>query len=302
MSGPTVPPVPLSFIDAVYVSKVECPLHDHYINPPQIWFSSGESPVWSSTGSPTKFTPVAVYRNTTFRVVLMAASLAPIKALTPPLTLVGKSGEWTVFNSEKKQTVEDLVNDLVVDQPSVSGTAKPLPWGLSSNVTWILSGNDPKQPTYTCEIEAEVHVFPPNLPNYVVRGGIPVRLMSLKALWPSWMNSAATDWAAFVVNAIFNDPLLEYETWSGSSKYTSGIITGLASDLANDRGLGLWLDLWLTDMLDLNMVKTQMNCYDLACLVQVLVSLGTDAVTGKGPREIHEAVWIYQRHQAHWED
>jgi hypothetical protein len=281
MSGSPVPPVPLSFIDALYVSKVECPLYDHFVNPPQIWFSSGESRVWYSMGGATKATPVAIYSTTAFRVVLAAVSLGPIQALTAPLTLVGKAGEWTVFNSQKKKTITDLVKDLVVNQPTINGTAKPLPWGLSSDVTWTLSGNDPKQPTYTCETETEVYVFPPSLPNYVVRGGLPVRLLSLNALWPEWMRSAATDWVTFIVNAIFNDPRLEYETWSGSSKYTSGIITGLASDLANDRGLELWLDLWLTDMLGLNGVKTQMNCYDLACLVQVLVSLGTDAVTGK---------------------
>ena len=280
MSGPTLPPVPLPFVQALYVAKVECPLHDHFVNPPQIWFSPGESPVWNSAGA-TKVTPIAIYSTTTFRVELAAASLVPIQALTPPLTLVAKAGGWTVFNCQKKQKIPDLIKDLVVNQPTVGGTAKPLPWGLSSTLTWTLSGNDPKQPTYTCDTAAEVYVFPPNLPNYVVRGGLPFRLMSLDAFWPSWMSSTATDWVVFVINAIFNDPRLEYETWSGSSKYTSGIITGLATDLANDRGLELWLDLWLTDNLGLNGVKTQMNCYDLACLVQVLVSLGTDASTSK---------------------
>ncbi|KAJ5116589.1 hypothetical protein N7456_000937 [Penicillium angulare] len=213
MSDPSVPPLPLSLVDGLYVSKVECPLHDHLVNPPQIWFSSGESPVWSSGGGAAKLTPVAIYSTAVFRIVLTTASLVPIKALTAPLTLVGKSGEWTVFNSQKKQTVPDLVKDLVVNEPTFNGTIKPLPWGLSAKITWTLSGSDPKQTTYACETEVEVYVFPPNMPNYVIRGGLPVRLLSLKALWPNWMSSAATDWVAFVIDAIFHNPLLEYETW-----------------------------------------------------------------------------------------
>jgi len=239
------------------------------------------------SASASKVTPVAIYNGqnskTTFRVTLTAAASATVQLLTPPLTLVGKAmaGTWTVFSSQKKDTALDLVKDLVVNQPTVNGVAKPLPWALSSDITWTLSGSDPKQPTYTCDTETEIYVFPPNLPNYVVRSGLPLRLLKLGTLWPTWMNSAAVDWVAFVIDAIFEDPRLEYETWSGSSKYTSGIISGLRSDLGNDRGLEFWLDLWITDMYGLNGVKIQLNCYDLACLVQVLVSLGTDAVAGK---------------------
>ena len=282
MSGSVVP-VPLSFIDKLYVSKVECPLHDHF-DTLKIWFTPGESPVWELSAGASKATPVAIYNgqniNTTFRVTLTAAALAPVQSLAPPLTLVGKTGTWTVFNSQNKGNTSDLVKDLVINQPTVDDAAKPLPWALNSNITWTLNGNDPKQPTYRCDTDTELYVFPPNLPNYVVHGGLPLRLLRLGTLWPTWMSSTATDWVAFVIEAIFEDPRLEYERWSGSSKYTSGIISGLGSDLANDRGIEFWLDLWLTDMFGLNGVKTQLNCYDLACLVQVLVSLGTDAVAG----------------------
>ncbi|KAJ6023932.1 hypothetical protein N7540_004729 [Penicillium herquei] len=275
----------LSFVDALYASRVECPLHDHFLNPPQIWFSPGESPVWNLEGDSGTKTPVAIYAGTTFRAALKPESLGLIQALAHPLTLVGRAGEWTVFNSQERPTsdnpIDDLVRDLVVNPPIINGAAKALPWRLSSYINWTLSGNDPQQPIYECKTEVKVFVFPPNLPDYVVRGGLPVQLMSLNALWPEWMRSQSTDWAEFVIEAIFNDPRLEYETWSGSSRYTSGIITDLASQLGNNGGLELWLDLWLADMLGFNEVKTQINCYDLACLVQVLVSLGTDLLAEK---------------------
>lgn len=92
-------------------------------------------------------------------------------------------------------------------------------------------------------------------------------------------------WPAFVVSTLCSYSKLEYETWSGSSKYTSwpSIAPGYSIRDVFLRGLGIefWLDLWLYNITDPSQFhgKNPVNCYDLAAICQVLVSLGVQNST-----------------------
>lgn len=278
-------PLPLDFVQSIEVSALEYPLYDHFANPVKCFFALGPEIIWDLNNKTNVVYPAALVVSTLFKVEFSPAGLGILPTLTPPFTLSAKLGTMDVFSSTF--TDAKTVDNLSIVQPTVTGQPKSLPWTLYGDLEWISKGSKTEQPQYKCTTSIELYVLPPYLPSYFHRSGVALTLLRLSWYLPTWMREVEqkpggnhSDWPAFVVKSIFSHPTLEYETYSGICKYTSWDLSQRIDDIfRNRRGINCWLDLWLSDTCGLtgNGAKHSVNCYDLAALCQVLVSLGVDA-------------------------
>ncbi|KAH8721616.1 hypothetical protein BGZ61DRAFT_475579 [Ilyonectria robusta] len=283
--------IPLDFIQTITVSALEYPLYDHFSNPTKCYFALGPVSIWDVTdldgkGRPKSF-PAALNLKSTFEVQLSPAGIAALPNLTPPYTLTAKLDAWDIFNSKEVVDITTGPKNLSLLQPTVNGQPKSLPWALYGDAIWTLKGSKSDQPQYTCETTIEVFVLPTNLPPFFDRSGIPLAFLRLSNYLPTWMQTpeqvpgkTAIDWPSFAVNAVFSDPRLEYETWSGARKYSSWSPTSSPrTPFTANEGIECWFDLWLSDLQGVTKkgLKHAVNCYGLAALCQAVVSLGVDS-------------------------
>jgi hypothetical protein len=144
--------------------------------------------------------------------------------------------------------------DLSLLAPTVQNVKKAVPWAFVGTISVQAkeiptAGSRVVPPAIaSVGIKVEIFVLSASLPDLYLSTGIPRALLKLDTLLPMWMKSQMVDWPIFVVQAIFNDPRLEYHVFNGISKYTSWEGTR-AKDIP-DGGLTIdcWLDLWLSDM------------------------------------------------------
>ena len=120
--------------------------------------------------------------------------------------------------------------------------------------------------------EIEIYILSPDVPEYMSNVGIPQRL--LKEVVPPYVNSQnpslPTPWHEFVIRYLFNHEKLWYETWHGIGTYASHKRDSTVTNAC-------WIDLWLWDLttpLSKTKLRNTVNCYDMATLKQVILSLG----------------------------
>ena len=113
-------------------------------------------------------------------------------------------------------------------------------------------------------------------------GGIPLDLLHLPTLLPSWMRSEnkleLNGWSGFVTQSLFHDSCLWYDVWMGQATYCGQKWGGTASS----QTVVLWIDLWLSDMYGITkrgfktkkIEKYALNCHDTANLTTAIASLG----------------------------
>lgn len=273
-------------IDKVYVAKVQYPVYDHFKNPSEVFYTTGETLVYQATSPIPVIVPAAITKDVKFRVELTQQALTEaIPSLTPPYSLTAQWNQWQFFASIDKATPVDLLKDLTLQAPTIEGMAKALPWQIDTEVEWTLKCSDPKKPIYKANSAFELHILHPGLPAYLDRSGIPRRLLKWNQLLPRWMKRKDNDWTAFVVETIFNDPRMQYENWSGAANYRGELPEEMKLGISRWGRKEFWLDLWLSDMNGLSGSQVlQLNCEDIACLVQILSALGLDADSQKGLR------------------
>ncbi|KAM0723309.1 hypothetical protein Q7P37_001510 [Cladosporium fusiforme] len=195
------------------------------------------------------------------------------------------------------------VIELHLKSATVNGQPKALPWQLRGELEWTLhnSDNGDSELMWTTT-PVEIYVFPANLPAYLNKSGIPLALLRLEEYLPRWMYKAswsdvgvslrsrkrrhprpdgiALTWATFAVYTLFAERHIQYEQWDGSYRYVSFGSASIRELFSGDRGFECWLDLWLDERKGyddrLGLANTSVNCYDLAALCQILVSLGVD--------------------------
>lgn len=284
-----VPPITQQFLQTVTVSALEYPLYDHFLNPVKCYFALGPKAIWDAAvldehEQPSVF-PAAILRPTPFSVTLSTAGIALLGTLTPPFTLTAKLGQDDVFNvSLAAPNPLGEITDLTLLQPKAGGQLKSLPWMLHGEFEWTLKGSKNDQPSYTYDTSVEIYVLPSELPLFFQHSGIPLALLRYNCFLSTWMRTVETppgkpavNWPSFAVQQMFSNPLMEYETYSGSCKYTSWPLgKQLRQIFQAQEGISCWLDLWLSDMhgVTLDGITHAVNCYDLAALCQVVVSLG----------------------------
>ncbi|KAH6980656.1 hypothetical protein BKA56DRAFT_673145 [Ilyonectria sp. MPI-CAGE-AT-0026] len=253
----------LDFIQTITVSALEYPLYGHFSNPTKCYFAPGPVSIWDVTDldgkGPPKSFPAVLNLKSTFEVQLSPAGIAALPNLTPPYTLTAKLDAWDIFNSKEVVDITTGLKYLSLLQPTVNGQPKSLPWALYGDAIWMLKGSKSDQPQYTCETTIEVFILPTNFPPFFDRSGLPLAFLRLSNYLPTWMQTpeqvpgkTAIDWPSFAVK-----PCFQIHGWS----------------------IECWFDLWLSDLQGVTKkgLKHAVNCYDLAALCQVVVSLGVDS-------------------------
>lgn len=181
----------------------------------------------------------------------------------------------------------------------------PIPCCLNRNLRFVLKRKD--QPDVTWTLPVELYIIPMRLPKYFRVEGLPrpkVPLLFLRMFIGAATKQGVTtekDWIALVVNICHGSKFpftgevsrtenhwLKYDVESGSSSFVRANKQAVArsSALGGDFFLSAWLRayrLWKAK----NRVTTKVNCYDMAAIVEIALSLGMDA--NKVAWEFHQA-------------
>lgn len=160
----------------------------------------------------------------------------------------------------------------------VKGSIQALPWGFKGNLVCTFKSNGKLLTQQILNIE--LYVLSKNLPLHWQINGLPLDLLRLNNLLPTWMlktrdPNAQLRWSKFVVYALFSDVKMTYDVWQGQQSYAGNSFGGSM----NSAKTVFWLDLWLSDMLGITERRTikekyAVNCADLAYLVEAVGSLG----------------------------
>lgn len=206
-----------------------------------------------------------------------------------------------VFEESFNESAGNGPIELRLKSIAVNGQPKSLPWQLRGKLDWTIEElGSASQQAWTSR-PVEIYVSPANLPAYLNKAGVPLTLLRREEYLPAWMTitywsgfrhsrknlfrrhprprEIALTWARFSVFTLFSDRYIQYEQWNDSCRYVSLIgATSLRELFSKDRGFECWLDLWLHEgkTLDRGVAQTSVNCYDLAALCQILISLGLD--------------------------
>ncbi|KAF5590846.1 hypothetical protein FPANT_5877 [Fusarium pseudoanthophilum] len=281
------PPMPLSFLEKVVVSKLRFPLYDHLENPTKVYFSLGAVDILDRDGTvtydPETGFPIAITKETEFAIELSAEGLGLIPTLTPPFSITATLQNADIFKLEFASPA--VMQQVTLIQPMVQGQLKSLPWVLDGQLRWLLRGSKEDQPQYYHNMAVEIYALPELLPPYFEKQGIPLRLLRLPWYIPAWMQQVeqslgqpAVDWPSFVIQALAADAQLEYKDFNGASQYTTWDPEWIGTALRAGQSIVSWLDLWLWDLHNntASGVKRPIDIYDLATLSQVLIGLGLD--------------------------
>jgi hypothetical protein len=279
----------LNFIKSITVSDLQYPLYDDAYSPRR-YFKLGRCCVWQCDDggfaeNAERF-PAALRKDATFDIALSETEWvrALLAELPGPYLLTATFAGQEIVCSGWAKTLHGFLDGLWFDEVKEHGRRKSLPWVFHGPVLWALT-SEKSNITYVCETFLEVYILPEGLPLYFHRSGIPLALLRLPDFLSSWMShheegyEQPTDWPAYVVNLVFHSPKLEYETFSGSCKYTSWThFPSIREIFISNGGIDCWLDLWLADTKASSEsdMKHQVNCYDLAAICQVLISLGVE--------------------------
>jgi len=286
MSYTNIAPAPAEFISTIVISNDAYPLYNHLVNPTVYFFSLEPRSIYQSIGSISS--PAALNLESSVGVTLQ---LDLLRQLQPPYFVTASLGSMLVFNAKFGiEIFGQNIQNLTFRHPTVDGYAKALPWRICGNLRWTLNGATISQPQYITTTPIEVYYFD-SIPAYLDKSGIPLALLRLENYLPAWMRTSGftkpsgdiemIDWPSFVVQSVFNDNQLEYEQWGGMCRYTSwDSFETLEGTFTKNSGLDFWLDLWTLDKARAEPGTTlAVNCYDLAGLCQVLISLGIDSST-----------------------
>ena len=214
------------------------------------YVGAGNFPIWTSSGSSPIVQPA----------VLAADPAKPIPQITVQIDGFPKGADWEV--SASFQPLIGAANPVVLFKASgakwdSSGpamvecalepfhekptSARVLPWGLRGRLDCSFMSLGKVQAPQ--KIDIELYVLSKYISPYWQGNGIPLDLLRLETLLPTWMTAYGPHWPSFVVEALFADIRMTYDIWRGAESYVGHSIGGW-----NTSENVFWLDLWLSDM------------------------------------------------------
>ena len=250
-------------------------------------FANGEFIIWNG---PDNVIPAAIPGNKTTILVEIEAKGGNID----PGTKLYVSAKWNQFQVPEPQESQLLYFiepqkaqwssthlSCTINPVMINGNVqKRMPWAFKGPITWnfVIKG---KTMTFTTNIE--LYVLPSYIPRYMIDNGLPLGLLRLDTLLPTWMKVTDpfnNNWPVFAVNAIFNDSRLAYDHFCGESTYCVDSVYSAENSRSKEKEL--WVELWLSDMNGLTTKPTSklarypINCRDTAGLVQCIASLNLE--------------------------
>jgi hypothetical protein len=281
---PPTPPLPLNFIQFIQASQCTHPLYDHRAISTQTYYAAGSETVWVKNGP----IPVAVSATTPFTITLTPEGIVALNSLTKPSISAALGldpvSAAKVFEHEVGVPLPAMADALAKDlekfilvKPTFNSKERPIPWRIAGNLVWTLKGTKPQDPQYVCTTVVKIYALPPTLPAFY-QFGIPLALLREPLFLPAWMQSDATDWPSFVVQAMTADARWEHRSWNSSCRYVS-TLTNWLQHFVNNGSIDCWLDLWLTDLSRIKFnggAKIPVNAFDIAALTQVVAGLGLE--------------------------
>ena len=280
----------LNFLQRITVDKLQCPLYDA-TDPAKCYFDIGRVVIWDGNKENTGCFPAALEKRAIFDVDISDNIKYEIKkSHSRPSHLTANFNNQTVINSGPTHDLLGSLKSLSMQYFQQHGRPRSLPWAFWGYFTWSLAiGVDIRQAQYHCYTKVEIYVLPLNLHPLLDRPGIPLQLLRLPRFLPKWMSTSGKaptggnlNWPAFVISTLCSDSEREYETWAGSSKYTSWPLMqpghSIREIFTHNLDIEFRLDLWLSDITDPNKVavKDPVNCCDLAAICQILLYLGVE--------------------------
>ncbi|KAF7510764.1 hypothetical protein GJ744_005864 [Endocarpon pusillum] len=250
-------------ISTILSPKPLCPAVDGFGVARSCFYMLKDLPIWTKARGDESSLPVILsHRTPTLQVVI-----------DPP-------GIYTLLGSIDGQPITDLTQ--VTPSPSgviVTLLGAKVPRWISGQVDWVLTNTSTKEVT-TLHTKLELYILHDPVPSFFDNSGIPLSLLRWLSTMTLWMKSDI-DWISFIINALFTNPFLEYETFKGVSKYTSYNLGPYNFSVLHGVVTNCWLELFLSDMKGAmeraDQTKYAINCYDMTALAQTFLALGTDS-------------------------
>lgn len=285
-------------ITSISVTRPLCPLVDTGKQGRTVYFSNDQFVLWSAADQPDVPRPAvcpgtSISLDVTLSIKggdnLASGAGISLGATRDHNKFPGDAAKSVPAFVEEKKAQWDPKNPVVrcsIIPPKMSdGSQKRMPWAFYENIEWTIVAAS-KEVKLTTKLE--LYVLPSYIPTFMLRDGIPLGLLRLDTLVPSWMklsDPTRNDWPVFAVDAIFTDRRLCYDTFRGDATYSSP--GPRQSDNSQISKASCWIDLWLSDMNGLSgesatkpvtagngdLQSYPVNCLDTAALVQTIASL-----------------------------
>ena len=281
-------------ITSITVSGLLCPLVETGKQSRTTYFSNGAFELWKTPDvcRPAASPGTNVSLDVTFEAqggaLLKGASFDITAAWDQYKTAGLDKSKFQNFITPKKATWDrgvPVVNCSILAPTLRDGSQKRLPWAFNDTVEWTISVAGKKTIVAT---KIELYILPSYIPKFMIDDGIPLGLLRLQSLVPTWMtinDPGENDWPIFAVKAVFSDPRLWYDNFSGASSYCSHGMGYTSASKSVETSC--WIELWLSDMNGLSgdvttkpttaghskFTRYPVNCFDTAALVQTIASL-----------------------------
>ncbi|KAF1997420.1 hypothetical protein P154DRAFT_605541 [Amniculicola lignicola CBS 123094] len=251
---------------SITAPELLCPIVSAIGKSMQCYYATGAMVIW--------------HRDRADEVIPAALQPTDGKYFIQVLVQAPKAGAYTLIGKLNGKPIT-LPTPIPIEPTSLTGTSEivllysKLPWGFGGVVTWDLA--EASGDLTQTQTKIEVYALASPLPSFFHDRGIPLDLLRTRWYMDAWRISVKTDWVEFVVERLFDDSRMEYEVFSGASRYTDFAPPSASSSL--DADIICWIELWLSDMEGLfarkdTTTKYSVNCYDVAVIAWVLISLG----------------------------
>ena len=276
-------------ITSISVSGLLCPLIETTKQSRTTYFSTGPFEIWKELSGCTPAASPGTDVSLDVKFEVVGGSL-------PDKTPFAISALWDQYKPEEvfvKSKFQNFIEDKTdkwdsknptvkcsISPPMMTGgtVQKRLPWAFNDTVNWTITVAGKST---TMSTKLELYVLPSYIPKFMINEGIPLGLLRLNSLVPTWMKNSdpdKNDWPNFATKAIFGDSRLWYDNLLGASTYCS--YAGPHGQYSQRFETSCWIELWLSDMNGLagtaghsNLKKYPVNCMDTAGLVQTIASL-----------------------------
>lgn len=184
----------MDFISWIAVSRLRYPLYDHS----GVFFDIGEKTLYNRQlhpdfGNPPPF-PIAIDPSVVFRVKLAARCnevftyrlCAKFRSKYTDLVSL-RFWEMPAFETSFDGRAAKEPIELQLKSAVINGQPKALPWQLRGELEWTIQNLDIASERAYIITPVEIYVFPPNLPAYLNKAGIPLALLRLNDYLPRWM-------------------------------------------------------------------------------------------------------------------
>lgn len=301
-------------ISKIRVPELLCPLIETKDGARITHFGNGTFTIWSPPIASTLAVSVPVIISKE-QATLNVSLQGNIPANTPVLltatySLPGSHTSHTLVSYEFKWDPDNLFKTVPILAPTnVDQSSRPVPWAFRGTMTWQIKAIARANTVMGSQTtDLEIYVLPEEVPRFAMDNGLPLALLRLDSMFPTWMRLSEShdkdwplevqnDWPKFVTYSLFRDKRMCYDTFLGSSVYSTfnsttdipeakRLIPTSKAKPVSSGDVSCWMDLWLSDMNGLDEGKKKVfnsypvNCNDTAAVVHAIASLGTGGSTG----------------------